>query len=425
MFDNVSRNQRLCFLHVPKAGGTSIAAFFERFFHVRQISTLLSPLDLLSTPFSELQNAHLLRSHALRTAQRLCGQEFRTISFIRHPVERTISHFKHLRTLADKLPAYRIFAGMDLPAFLASEEGRAEVMNLQCSLYGIEEDLATPLLVSPHGWRRMAIIDRLGVRRTLEDAIAFVGTLDYAGTIEHWTQSVTALCMDMDWPIPGDLKLHRLNKNILDLGEVPKAVLAEIERLVALDFELYDTVRAREDALTHCFDGRVVESWARYRNKRERRRTTCYWNFDAPFYAGGVYQRESDLVRNAFGREDCGTEIAGRRIYSYWGGEDMFFDVWLEPECPYRLRACMDFLAGFQPELVELSVNEMPLGRGSWLSVHGTVMIVDVQIPLELIEPSGFARVRFSCPGQGRRPSLEDSRILALHLQWVELFPSG
>ncbi|NLH80593.1 MAG: hypothetical protein GX458_07095 [Phyllobacteriaceae bacterium] len=343
---------------------------------------------------------------------------------VRHPVVRTISHFKHLRSLASRLPEYGMFADMDLPAFLASEEGRAEVMNLQCSLYGIEEALATPMLVSPHGWLRPSLVDRLCARRTLEDALAFIEALDYVGTVEHWTRSTTALCMDMDWPLPNDTELHRLNVNNQDLDDVPKAAIAEIERLVALDLDLYDAVRAREDESARSLDDRFAENRSRYRCKLERRRTTWYWNFDAPFYANGIYQRESIVERNSFGREDSGTEVVGRRLYSYWCGEDMFFDVWLEPRRPYRLRACVDFLDGFQPETVELSVNGTPLDRASWQSVHDAVMMVDAQISKDLIEPSGFARARFSCPGQGRRPGEKDNRILALHLQWIELIPS-
>lgn len=423
-FFPVLPEQRLCFLHVPKAGGTSIAAFFGKFFHVRRINALLSLLDLLKTPLSELQETHLLRSHALRTAHRLCSRDFRTISFVRHPVERTISHFKHVRTLADRLPEYQMFAGMDLQAFLASEVGRAEVMNLQCSLYGIDEDLATPMLVSPHGWRRPALMDRLCARQTLEDALAFVEALDYVGTIENWTACTTDLCMDMDWPLLDDTNLQRLNENHFDLGNVPKTTISEIERLVPLDLELYDAIRAREDKLAEGLGDRIAESRERYRGKHERRRTAYYWRFDAPFYAGGIYQRESALLTNAFGREDSGAEVAGQRVYSYWCGEDMFFDVWLEPGRAYRLRACIDVLAGFQTEAVELSVNGTALDQGSWLSVHGGDLLVDVQLPMAPIEPSGFARIRFSCPGQGKRPSKDDSRLLALHLQWIELFPS-
>ncbi|NLH79769.1 MAG: hypothetical protein GX458_02845, partial [Phyllobacteriaceae bacterium] len=74
MFDSLERELRLCFLHVPKAGGTSIAAFFEKFFHVRQISTLLPPLDLLKMPLSELREVRFLRTHAFRTVHRLCGR---------------------------------------------------------------------------------------------------------------------------------------------------------------------------------------------------------------------------------------------------------------------------------------------------------------------------------------------------------------
>jgi len=409
---------------MPKAGGTSISAFFGKFFHARQISTLLSPLDLLKTPLNELREVGFFRSHALRTAHRLCSRDFQTLSFVRHPVERTMSHFKHVRTLADRLPDYQMFAGMDLPAFLASEVGRAEVMNLQSSLYGIEEDLATPMLVSPHGWRRPALMDRLCARRTLEDALAFVEALDHVGTIENWTASTTALCMDMDWPLPDDKNLQRLNENHLDLGNVPKTTVAEIERLVPLDLELYDAIRAREDKLADGLSDRIAESRARYRSKHERHRTAYYWKFDTPFYAGGIYQRESTLLTNAFGREDSGTEVAGQRVYSYWCGEDMFFDVWLEPRRAYRLRACIDVLAGFQTEAVELSVNGTVLDQGSWLSVNGGDLLVDAQLPMALIEPSGFARIRFTSPGQGKRPSKDDSRLLALHLQWIELFPS-
>ncbi|MFC5355618.1 sulfotransferase family 2 domain-containing protein [Azospirillum himalayense] len=419
---SIPRNDRLCFLHIPKAGGTSIGGFFGKFFHVNEISTLLSPLDLQRMPMSELRNTRLLRSHAVQTAYQMCGQDFRTISFVRQPVERAISHFKHLRTLADSLPDYRIFAGMDLSTFLASEAGRAEIMNLQCSLYGIGGTVATPLLVNPHGWQRPSLMDRLGSPEMLEDALAFANTLDYVGTIENWLHNISALCMDMNWPVPEQADLHRLNEGQLKLTEVRKQDLAEIERLVSLDLELYAAIEARETMEAQKIQEQLEDARERYESTGNRRESHYYWNFENSFFANGVYQRESGVVKNAFGREDIGANLNGRRLYSYWGGEDIAFDAWLNPGNDYRMRACFDFLEGFEFSKVELSINGTIIDRDSWQTTFGREMMVDAAIPARLLKESGFVRVRFTCPGQGRRVP-GDSRLLALHMQWIELFP--
>lgn len=418
------RDGRLCFLHVPKAGGTSIAAYFEKFFHIGEIGILLSPVDLQRTPLSELRGVRLLRSHAIRTAFDLFSARFRTVSFVRDPVERALSHFKHLRTLSQALPDYRMFAGMDLRGFLASENGRAEIMNVQCSLYGIEGSVAAPLLVNPHGWRRSTLMERLGSRAMLDDALAFLERVGYVGTIEHWTRRATALCMDMNWPLPDPADLQRLNQAATDLGEVPKRELKEIERLVTLDRELYETVRAREAEAARQDEERIEEATTRYKASAERNRSSYYWNFEAGLMGGGLYQRESVVVKSSFGKESFGTTHAGRLIYSYWAGEDMFFDVWLEPGRSYRLRALTDFLRGFEPDKAELSVNGAVVERAAWQSIFGCEMMIDVAIPPDRLKGGNFARVRLRCPGQGRRPP-GDSRLLGIHFQWIEIVPDA
>ncbi len=417
-----AKNHKVCFLHVPKAGGTSIGAFFEKFYHAGSVATLLSPHDLMRVPDAEMAGVEFVRSHAIRTAYECFHRDFRTVSLMRHPVQRTISHYQHLRSVAETNPEFARFAGLSLRAFLSREDGRAEVTNFQSSLYGIEGIVATPFLVEPHGCRRFGLIDQLQDKRLLDDALAFLNKVDHVGTLENWSLCLQTICMAMGWPLPSQKQLLQLNKGDGKFGDETKANISEIERLTELDIELYDFVSSAEKKKKLETDSYIDEYIAKYKSDKYKTKTNYYWNFEKPFFAEGIYQRESVVVKNGFGRADIGEAFGGRLMFSYWADEELAFDVWLEPDRNYRLRVLGDFLPGFKTDVVTLRINGTAIDQASWRYVRGRELWIDAHVPVSLLEASGFARIQIDCPGQSQRYA-SDHRSLALHLQWIEIAP--
>jgi hypothetical protein len=412
-------NSNLAFLHIPKAGGTSIANFIEKFFCIGDISTLLSGQDLHRVPITEIRGARFLRSHAIREAYRYAGPTFRTLSFVRDPVERTVSHFQHLMHLVRHIPGYEAFAGMDLKSFLSSDAGRAEVTNLQTGLYSLD-GAAGPRLVSAANVRRDEMVERFSDRARLDEALSFIDELDHVGTVENWLDTARGLCEAMKWPLPQKAELHRSNQTALPPSPLPDHQRREIEALTQLDLELYEIIRDKERAASKDMEARLEQVEADYKADISRRKSHYYWNFEQPFYASGIYQRESAVAIDGFGREDHGVAVAGRRNYSYWASDDLTFDVWLEPGGAYRLRCYVDFIAGFAWEKVVLSINDTVFGPQSWRSVIGNEMLVDLELPAEALTATGFARIGLRCIGAAIQPPGDDRR-LALHLQWIEI----
>lgn len=345
------------------------------------------------------------------------------LSFVRDPVARALSHYRHLRRIGSYLPGYQAFCDLDLDAFLRSESGRAEIANVQTGLYSEMGAVLSPLLVDRHPARREALGQHVNDPARLEEAVAFVNALDHVGTVENWRDVMGEVSAVMGWPAPDD-GLHSFNRADCDPVDLSATQKAELERLNLLDLELYETVRDLEREAVKEAHERAAEAEEAYRKAAFRRRRSFYWNFDAPFFATGIYQREGFVSQNAFGREDNGYESAGRRIFSYWGAEEITFDVWLEPGKDYRLRCHSDFLPGFNPEMTGLSINATKIPAAQWRSVAGNELTVDAEVPAALLSADGFARICLASPGQGQIVP-GDSRALALHLQWIEVVPVG
>lgn len=344
------------------------------------------------------------------------------LSFVRDPIDRALSHYRHLQRLAGDLPGYEAFRDLDFDAFLRSESGRAEITNVQTNLYSEMGTVLSPMLVDRYPGRREALSDHLSDPARLEEAVAFVGSLDHVGTTENWRDVMSGVSAAMRWPAP-DSELHLFNRADHDPAELSAAQKAELTRLNTLDLELYETVRDLErEALEEAHEY-AAEAEEAYRKAVFRRRRSFYWQFDAPFFATGIYQREAVDVQDAFGRQDNGYESGGRRIFSYWGGEEIAFDVWLEPGSDYRLRCQIDFLPEFNPEATKLSVNAAEIPATEWRSVAGNEMTIVAEVPAALLDSDGFARIRLTSPGQAQIVP-GDSRALALHLQWIEVMPA-
>lgn len=416
----MTTEKALRFLHMPKCGGSTLAAHFDKFFHVDRITVLLSPRDLLAMPLHETETAEFLRSHAIRLCTRFGPAEMRSLSLMRDPVQRSVSHFQHLLALSRRIPAYQAFSGMSLNDFLRSDLGRAEIQDFQVSMFGCDDLRMTSTLVDPSLCGRLELVKQLDWSVVAVEARAFVENIDYFGTVEGWTVVANAIAADYGFPWLERAQEHRLNRSDTGQQSITAYQRQEIERLVQLDMELYELARSRTAVLRAANAQRAIDARIEYEQQAGRRRSAYYWDFARPFYATDVYQRESVVSLAPFGREPTAWNNAGRKIFSFWGGPGFSFDCWLPDECEARLRIGFDLRPETPISEVELALNGRPLDSSGWCAAVGDMYLVDMVVPAEALN-AGFLRVSIRHVGKRRLFQDDGGRQLLVHLQWIEV----
>lgn len=85
---------KLCFVHIPKTGGTSLKNYLDQFFNKKEICPYDQIDDLHKMSSEELSQYNFIRGHIHGyQAQKLLKNNYNYITVIRHPVERVISNY--------------------------------------------------------------------------------------------------------------------------------------------------------------------------------------------------------------------------------------------------------------------------------------------------------------------------------------------
>lgn len=85
---------KLCFVHIPKTGGTSLKNYLDQFFDNEKICPFDQSTELHKTTSEQLAGYDFIRGHINgHIAYRLLKDRYNYVTVIRHPVERVISNY--------------------------------------------------------------------------------------------------------------------------------------------------------------------------------------------------------------------------------------------------------------------------------------------------------------------------------------------
>ncbi len=232
--DNMSQS-RLRFMHVPKAGGTTLNAILARQVHPRHTFTFSGSIEQDIARYRSLSHAArrsitLFAGHAALSSGIADADEATTITILRDPVSRVKSFCQHVSEgksayLINLYPPDRF----DLDRFLLSGDGH--LSNQQ-----------TKMLINDGDISDATLIDSLSPSEARDIALHNLFTRVSAfGLQERFDESVTLFARQLGWSIP-----WYFSKNTPTPGKrlvFEPRHLEQIRELNQIDIELYEAAR--------------------------------------------------------------------------------------------------------------------------------------------------------------------------------------
>lgn len=244
---------RLVFLHFLKVGGTSLSDVFSRWFGPTRSRVHVYLDDIALAPAPVLANMRVIAGHLPFAALPLIPGSFHTMTVLRDPVERTVSHFYDLNK---HHPHYR---DVSLEQFVFNEDSSFSG-NHQARYLAHDIDLA-------NAWRTYSPEERvaaMGGDRYTENPLQVLFDLGPTGQTDDELFRNAAANLDRIDLVGTTGDLDRLAKRVAELFGVPPEpvgrlnraapvdapeidarVRRRIEERTAVDRELYDRARLR------------------------------------------------------------------------------------------------------------------------------------------------------------------------------------
>ena len=222
---------KVIFLHIPKAGGTTLYSVLERQYGAAEILTLhdyeIPEIQRLSP--EQQKRIKLIRGHFWYGVHRHFQEECTYITLLRDPVERIISHYFYIKTD----PRHYLYGKIqDLNLSLADyamSDLSGELDNGQLRLISGEEP--------PLGYCTEDMLTKAKVN--IEEHFSVVGLT------ERFDASVALMKIRLGWP----RSIHYTKRNVSSAGARKEDLWAKLRMEIRernwLDYKLYEWAHER------------------------------------------------------------------------------------------------------------------------------------------------------------------------------------
>jgi len=226
--------QNLLFLHIPKTAGSTFLRILDRQYGEKQSYWLdghdseASINQLTMLPESKRNNIRLLSGHMPFGLHTLLQGPHAYVTFLRHPVERLISHYYFVRENPyHYLHAHVVTSGMDLMEYVQS---------------GISPEL--------ENGQTKALSGNLGASSSDDLSLAKENLLQHfvaVGLTERFDESILLMRDRLNWKVPFYVS-QNVTRNRPLMTDLPRRVIRAVERVNELDYELYEYVAEKHHA---------------------------------------------------------------------------------------------------------------------------------------------------------------------------------
>jgi len=228
--DTEQQSRPLVFLHIPKTAGTSLRILLRRQLDNNGLVTLDPPWspDHKAAITERLPRMQALLGHLYFGIDEQLGFHARYATFLRDPVARVVSFWKHQQTHPNSRFHAQAKSGMSLREFVDSTQTIQTNNHMTRILVGTRE---AGLLDDS----KSCIRDERYLRIALDNVRQ---RFCFIGFMEHFNESVRTLFEVMDWPA---VKVPAGRHNVLgsDAATLDEATRKTIQEHNALDLALY------------------------------------------------------------------------------------------------------------------------------------------------------------------------------------------
>lgn len=221
------------YLHIPKTAGTTFNAVLETYFDPAQIwpvGELVGPRlasEIADTPPEVLRNYRLIRGHYDYSIHRLLPRPPVYVTMLRHPVDRTISLYRHIL----RVPTHRLHAEMT-----AGTGGVRDLLEHEAAPRRFNDrqvhQIAGTVHDRPAGLSDAALLDI--AKQRLEREFRFFGL------VERFEDSLAVLCATLGWPAVESYRTLNTGSAGQADGLVDGSDRTAIAEHNELDMELYE-----------------------------------------------------------------------------------------------------------------------------------------------------------------------------------------
>ncbi len=184
--------RKLVFLHIPKTAGTSFRRILEHNYPGPKLVSLYChfPFDdeLTQRLRARARVAEAFVGHIPFGVDQALGVSADYVTFLRHPIERAISYYRHNERHSDSPHYHQLKQGISLVALLRAGQMPEMNNNMTRMLVGSRDN---SILDDD------AVLDR--ALRNLKERFVFVGVT------ERFDESLKVLADRLDWPAGGQI----------------------------------------------------------------------------------------------------------------------------------------------------------------------------------------------------------------------------
>ncbi len=237
------------FLHIPKTAGTTFHNYVTLKFGPEKVCPAHLWHQMLQMNPVEVAKYGFIWGHFYSYLYKYVPSPMRYLTFIRHPIERAISHYGHIMLHPGHYFHRRAHELGDFSSFLRDPEMATMVTNFQVRALAIDLDpVRVAATLSPKE------LDETGLERKLETtlpqeepeillktAIDRLEQMCFVGITERFEESLVLLSRKFNWMGPHAVESKNINQTRLKADQISSSDMANLIKMNELDFALYET----------------------------------------------------------------------------------------------------------------------------------------------------------------------------------------
>ena len=405
MTSQISRNETLCFVHIPKTAGLTLRIILDSRFRWNDICPADDYSTLAAFSKDDIGEYRLVRGHFWQNVGECMSSQPLLMTVLRDPVERTLSQYEYTRREPANGPLYDLVRNMTIEEYLRDEFLR------ECFVRDVQTRFIAPVS-QPVDPNEFAPLVHLGIEQAKSNLLKF----RFVGITERFDDTVRLLAHTLGWrPINAFLTRNSARGRVAR-SQLPRHVVEDILSLNENDAKLYEfAMELFDQRYTAMVDDLLDDEFHRHSAAVALPKDTVRVEFDQVPNGDGWYPAELSEAGEFF----------------RWTGPTTtaFLDLPVSPGRDMRIRfKVVDRITVEVLESLSVRVNDTLINVTPESSASIEVVFAGV-IPASALRADWpHARVSFQLsqtqtpPDSGDGPNCDD-RHLGVALAWIEITP--